>query len=137
MKRLLMVSGTVFLALVLLLIGPLWAQDEILEEKLEPMVGSFEVASSRESLEEIVEIVKRFEKGINAKDIDLTMSVIASSYSDNNFDNDPPWPLHEPFKSKEALRKGFERIFKLTDELHFEFSKPELEIKEGRATGHI
>lgn len=136
MKGPLIVSGTLFLTLVLLLTRPLAAQDEMSEKKLKPVAASENISSSQ-SLEEIVEIVKRFEKGINAKDIGLTMSVIAPAYSDNNLDNNPPWPLYEPFKSKDALREGFERVFKLTDELHFDFSKPELEIKENEATGHI
>ncbi len=111
--------------LLLVLIGSfttmLWADDP--------------VSSVEEDRKAIAELIDRYVQGVNEKDINRTMSAFAATYSDDNYDNWAPWPLYEPFRSKAALRNGFERIMRW--EVFFEVSAPKLEFSGDRAVGHV
>lgn len=84
----------------------------------------------------IADILNEFVQGVKGKDLKRIMSVFASTYSDSNYENCPPWPMYEPFESKEALRKGFQGVLGQMD-VFYEFSEPTLEFVNGKAVGHV
>jgi hypothetical protein len=65
-----------------------------------------------QDLQAISVTVSQFVDGVNAKDIERTMSTFATSYRDDNYENTPPWPLYQPLRSKQAMREAMESVFR-------------------------